>query len=322
MPRVVWVVVAVVVLATVAGILALDRRQAQRGAASLFALPWSRSRVTGAAPASGSGGARVGAAAEPRPGRTHRPEPTPRRIALLIDELGARADVFDAVLALGRPVTVGVLPELPLSRRIAWEAARAGLEVALELPLEPYRFPAVDPGPGVLLVSMAPEDVSRRTRRFLASLPGAAGVTTGMGSRFTEDRVRMRAVLEAMRGEGRYFVDGMTSGWSVGFDEARTLGVPTARRQVLLDPEEDEATVRERLDAAEHWASRRGAVLAVAHGRRLTLRLLAEALPRWEAHGLRVVPVSAVVSPRTGERAPAGAAGPRAAAWLAAAAGG
>src|SRR5206468_3393845 len=84
----------------------------------------------------------------------------------------------------------------------------AGREGTLELPLEPYGFPAVDPGPGVLLVSMTPEDVTRRTRRFLAGFPEVSGVATGMGSRFTEDRARMRAVLEAVRGEGRYFVDG------------------------------------------------------------------------------------------------------------------
>ena len=155
------------------------------------------------------------------------------------------------------------------------------------------------------LVSMTPEDVTRRTRRFLAGFPEVSGVTTGMGSRFTEDRARMRAVLEAVRGEGRYFVDGMTSGWSVGFDEARALGLPAARRQVLLDPDEDEATVRERVEEVERWAQRRGAVLAVAHGRRLTLRLLAEAIPRWESSGLRLVPVSRLVTPRAGEPVPA-----------------
>ena len=308
MPRVVWVVVAAMALVMAGGILALDRRQVQRGAPSLFALPWSGAR--GARPAVVADpptGTLPGTGAGLGPARARRSDGGPRRIALLVDELGARGDAFDAVLALGRPLTVAILPELPLSRRLAREAARAGLEVTLELPLEPYGFPAVDPGPGVLLVSMTPEDVTRRTRRFLAGFPEVSGVATGMGSRFTEDRLRMRAVLEAVRGEGRYFVDGMTSGWSVGFDEARALGLPAARRQVLLDPDEDEATVRERVEEVERWAQRRGAVLAVAHGRRLTLRLLAEAIPRWEAHGLRLVPVSLLVTPRTGEPVPAGA---------------
>jgi len=302
MPRAIWVVVAVVVLAIFGGIVALDHRQTTRGAASLLGFPW-RERSE---PSRGAGASISPAPARPPAGT--RPQrsgpPGPGRIAVLVDDLGARADVFDEILALGRPLTVGVLPDLPLSRRLAREAARAGLEVVVQLPLEPYRFPELDPGPGTLLISMTPEDLGRRTRRLLGAIPEAAGVSTGMGSRFTEDRLRMRAVLDAVARDGRYFVDGLTSAWSVGFDEARSLGVPAARRQVLLDPDEDESTVRARLDWVERWATHRGSVVAIAHGRRLTVRLLAEAVPRWEAHGLRLVPVSTLVTPRSPRRGP------------------
>ncbi len=220
----------------------------------------------------------------------------PPRIAIIVDELGGRADVFERVVALGRPLTVAVLPELPLSRRIAREAARAGLEVLLQLPLEPYRYPEVDPGPGVLLTSMSAEEVTRRTRQYLLSMPGTVGVATGMGSRFTEDRVRMRALLEPvfLLG-GRFFVDSLTTHRSVGHETARALGVPVARRQVFLDPDDREGTARDRLAAAARWAERRGSVIVIGHGRILTVRLLEETLPRWEARGYRLVPVSALV---------------------------
>jgi hypothetical protein len=216
-----------------------------------------------------------------------------------VDELGGRADVAERVLALRRPVAVAVLPELPLSRRIARDATRAGLDVLVQLPLEPYRFPEVDPGPGVLLASMPPAEVTRRTRQHLAAVPGAVGVVTRMGSRFTEDRGQMRAVLEPILLSGLFFVDSVTTSRSVGYDLARALGIPAGRRQVFLDPDESEATARERLDAVERWAASRGRVLAIAHGRLLTLRLLEEALPGWEARGVRLVPVSELVKAET-----------------------
>lgn len=295
MPRIVWVVVGVLVLVLAGGLVVLDRHQAGHGRASLFALPWTGQRAAANRPAAepASVGAFPRGRAQPSPARV----PGSRQVALLVDQVGARADVFDEIVALGRPLTVGILPDLPLSRRLARDAVRAGLEVVIQLPLEPYRFPEVDPGPGTLLVSMTPEDLGRRTRRALAGLPEAAGVATGMGSRFTEDRTRMRAVLEAVAADGRYFVDGLTSAWSVGFDEAREMGIRAGRRQILLDPDEEEATMRARLEEVERWADRHGTVLAVAHGRRLTVRLLAEALPRWETHGLRLVPVSALLGP-------------------------
>jgi len=285
----VWLLVVVLVLALAVGVLVMDRRQVRRGTPSLFAVPWgqeSSREVTVARPRS----------ADATEGSGRRgPEGSTGRIAVIVDEVGARLDVFEQVMALGRPLSVAVLPELPLSRRIAREALRAGLEVLLQLPLEPYRFPEVDPGPGVLLLSMSPAEVTRRTRQHLASLPGIAGVSTHMGSRFTEDRARMRALLGAVQGEGRFFVDGLTTHRSVGYDLARALGLPAARRQVLLDPEESEATARTRLLDVERWAERRGSVIAIGHGRLLTVRLLAEAVSRWEARGLRLVPVSRLV---------------------------
>jgi len=277
-----WVVVGALILLLGAGVVALDQRQARRGEPSLLALPWR-----GAAPA----------ASRPAPAPRPRAGGEARRIAVIVDELGSRADVFERVVALGRPVTVAVLPELPLSRRLARDAARAGLEVLLQLPLEPYRFPEVDPGPGVLLIAMSPDEVTRRTRQHLAAMPGAAGVVTRMGSRFTEDRPRMRALLEPLFFQRLFFVDSLTSQRSVGYDVARALGIPAARRQVFVDPEESEASARAGLLEVERWATRRGSVIAIAHGRLLTVGLLAEALPRWDAAGLRLVPVSELVTP-------------------------
>jgi hypothetical protein len=284
--RLLGLVVAGLVVALAVGVVVLDRRQAARGAPSLFVLPW---RAAGPA------------VARPSPPRSR----SPGRVAVLVDELGTRADVVERLLALGRPVTLAVLPGLPLSRRIARDAARAGLEVWLQVPLEPYRFPESDPGPGVLLVSMPPDEVGRWTRQHLQSVPGAVGVVTRMGSRFTEDRVRMQALLEPVRAQGLFFLDSFTTHRSVGYDLARMLGVPAARRQVFLDPDESEATARARLHEVERWAERRGSVIAIAHGRLLTLRLLEEALPRWEARGFRIVPVSELVD-RAGAAGPEG----------------
>jgi polysaccharide deacetylase 2 family uncharacterized protein YibQ len=116
-----------------------------------------------------------------------------------------------------------------------------------------------------------------------------------MGSRFTEDGPRMQALLEVVRRENLYFVDSLTTHRSQGYDLARRMGVRAARRQVFVDPDGREATGRARLAEVEAWALERGTVVAVAHGRLLTLRLLREVLPRWEARGLQLVSVSTLL---------------------------
>ena len=280
MPAGVWKALAGIIGALLIAVVALDQWQARHGLASLF---WNSSRP----------------AAEARPIRTAPTLPPPPpvsdgapRLAIIVDDLGSRHDVFDLVRELGRPVAVGVLPELPLSAWIAGEASRVGLEVLVDLPMEPYRFPELDPGPGALMMAMSPAELSRRVSAHLAALPTAIGATNHMGSRMTEDRVRMRAALEPLAERRLIFVDALTSNHSVAFDEARALGLRAGRRQVLVDAAGGEAGERERLEEAGHLAVERGETVVLAHGHPLTLRLLKEYVPRWETAGIRVVPVS------------------------------
>jgi polysaccharide deacetylase 2 family uncharacterized protein YibQ len=126
----------------------------------------------------------------------------------------------------------------------------------------------------------------------LEAVAPAVGVVNRMGSRLTEDRARMRAVLEVLAARRLFLVDAYTSSQSVAFDEARDAGVRAARRQILVDHARGEAGDRARWDEVAGWAERRGEVVVVAHGHPQTVRLLKEYVPRWEARGLRLVPVS------------------------------
>src|SRR5262249_56291458 len=92
----------------------------------------------------------------------------------------------------------------------AREATQSGMEVLLDLPMEPYRYPEVDPGPGALLMSMAPRELQTQLGGHLASVPGAVGITNHMASRMTEDRASMRTVPEVMAAPRPFLVAGVT----------------------------------------------------------------------------------------------------------------
>jgi polysaccharide deacetylase 2 family uncharacterized protein YibQ len=310
MPARVWTALAGLIAVLLVAVVGLDQWQSRRGEASLFGLPW----LSSPAPATPS---RVPAAPKLRdplpapptspaspnpqapPVRQASPAPqappaqvTAPRVAVIIDNLGARRDVFDPLRDIRRPLTVAVLPGLPLSEWTAREAAQAGMEVILDLPMEPYRFPEVDPGPGALLMAMGPQELQAQVGAHLASVPGAVGVTNHMGSRMTEDRTRMRTVLEVLAGRRLFLVDGLASNLSVAYDEAKALGLRAGRRQIVVDHAAGEAGDRVRWDDVAWWAERRGEVIVIAHGHPLTARLLREYVPRWEARGIRLVPVS------------------------------
>ena len=113
----VWKALAGIIAVLLLAVIALDQWQARReGLSSLF---WTPGRPT----------------AEARPAQTPPLPPAPPapggapRIAVIVDDLGSRRDVFDLVREVGRPLAVGVLPGLPLSGWIAAEASRMRLEV-------------------------------------------------------------------------------------------------------------------------------------------------------------------------------------------------
>src|SRR6266540_1039658 len=294
MPARVWTALAGVIAVLLIAVVGLDQWQSRRGEPSLFGLPWGSAPTPAAsAPARAVPKPRDPAPAPPAPQASLALMTAPR-VAIIVDDLGSRRDVFDVLRDLRRPLTVAVLPGLPLSEWTAREASQAGMEVLLDLPMEPYRFPEVDPGPGALLMAMSPRELQAQMGAHLASVPGAVGVTNHMGSRMTEDRTRMRSVLEVMAGRRLFLVDGLTSNLSVAYDEAKAQGLRAGRRQVIVDHAAGEAGDRVRWDEVAWWAESRGEVIVIAHGHPLTARLLREYVPRWEARGMRLVPVSQV----------------------------
>jgi polysaccharide deacetylase 2 family uncharacterized protein YibQ len=309
MPARVWTALAGLIAVLLIAVVGLDQWQSRRGEPSLFGLSWGSPTPTAFAPAPAVPKPRDPLTASPAPAASSAPHaslarqsPLPPqsplsltsapRVAIIVDDLGARRDVFDPLRDIRRPLTIAVLPGLPLSEWTAREAAQAGMEVILDLPMEPYRFPEVDPGPGALLMTMSPQELQAQVGAHLASVPGAVGVTNHMGSRMTEDRARMRTVLEVLAGRRLFLVDGLASNLSLAYDEAKALGLRAGRRQIVVDHKGGEAGDRVRWDDVAWWAERRGEVIVIAHGHPLTARLLREYVPRWEARGMRLVPVS------------------------------
>jgi uncharacterized protein len=276
-PARVWTALAgltVVLLIAVAG---LDQWQARHGEESLLDLVWAMARRQ---PARSQGAASAAS------------RPDAPRIALVVDGLGDRHEVLESLRGIGRPVALAILPSRPASVAIAREAARAGLEVLLDLPMEPYRYPEVDPGPGALLMVMPLPELTRVTGRHLDAVPGAVGVTNYMGSRMTEDRGRMRAVLEAIAARRLFLVDDYASSLSVASDEAKALGIRTARRRIAIGELRDGTVDRAGWDSVATLAERRGEAVVIAHGDALPPGLAAQYASRWESRGMRLVRVS------------------------------
>ncbi|MGD0783041.1 MAG: divergent polysaccharide deacetylase family protein [Candidatus Aminicenantales bacterium] len=214
--------------------------------------------------------------------------------AIIIDDVGYSMDIVRALGALGRPLTLAVLPGCPHTRESAQAALASGLEVMLHLPLESLDRGAAR-APGTIDTNMPRAEIERRVAAFLDEIPGARGVNNHAGSKATEDPAVMISVLEVIKGRGLYFIDSRTSSRTVAYDAAKALGIPSASRRVFLDQPPGSGTVRSRLAELFRLARRDGAAVGIGHARPETVEALKEGLALADAEGVKLIFASQIV---------------------------
>jgi uncharacterized protein len=234
------------------------------------------------------------AVASPSPAKA--PEGAPE-LAIIVDDLGHDRTAADSLLALPFPITVSVLPNLPLSTQVAEEAYHRGDQILLHLPMESEQEASdgAVPEPAELRVGMNARQVASTVDGMLETVPHARGVNNHQGSRATADPALMRTLMPVLRERHLFFIDSRTTALTVAYDAAETSGVQAASRKVFLDDTATRDAVLAQLDLAARDAARDGSAIAIGHPHPATIAALSEGVPRLEARGIRLVFASDLV---------------------------
>ncbi|ALC17161.1 hypothetical protein DSOUD_2400 [Desulfuromonas soudanensis] len=214
------------------------------------------------------------------------------RLAIIIDDLGRDLETARTLAGMDLELTFAVLPGTENASRVATLAHRYQREVMVHIPMEPLSYPATNPGRDALLVGMSAEEIHRRFHGFLERVPYAVGGNNHMGSRFTENRPGMAAVMQVMKGEGLFFVDSRTSAHSVAYDEARRAGLPAAGRDVFLDNVQDVEAIVVEIRRLVRLAKAQGTAVGICHPHPETLEALRREAGIFRREGVELVPAS------------------------------
>lgn len=218
------------------------------------------------------------------------------QVALIMDDMGNSLDVLEELIALGRPLTVAVLPYSAHAADTARLARASGLEVLLHLPLESLNGPeGLANTEGMIVTSMTEPAIVAAFEAGYDRVPFVTGTNNHMGSRFTAEPDLMRALLKPIKERGLFFVDSRTTAKTVALEEARAMGVPAAKRDVFLDADEDRGRIRGRLIELFQKARKNGRAVGICHPFPETLAVLKSAFHLVDAYDLEAVPVSRLV---------------------------
>jgi uncharacterized protein len=216
------------------------------------------------------------------------------KLAIILDDMGYDRAAADAAFKLQFPITLSVIPHLPLSAEVAEEAYHRGDQVLLHLPME-AEANQTKAEPVELRVGMKADQVERDLGGMLETVPHAMGVNNHQGSRATADATLMAELMPALRRRNLFFIDSRTTAATVAYDAAERAGVRSASRKVFLDDMPKRDAILAQLDLAARDAERDGFAIAIGHPHPATIAALVEAAPRLESRGVRFVFVSDVV---------------------------
>ena len=221
----------------------------------------------------------------PAPPKAARP-----RIAIVLDDWGYNTKNVDAVAAIDAPLTLSVLPALPYSTSIAEKAHEKGFEVIMHMPMEPKAKMRLELL--TLYTSMSDEDIRNTFNKALKSVPYADGISNHEGSKATEDIKLMGALFGELKERGMFFLDSLVTNDSAGEYLAGKMGIRFVKRSIFLDNESDPSYIRKQFEKAVSIAQKSGEAVAIGHDRPNTIAVLREAVPKLDARGIDVVPVS------------------------------
>jgi polysaccharide deacetylase 2 family uncharacterized protein YibQ len=217
------------------------------------------------------------------------------RIAIVIGGLSlSQTGTQEAIAALPSEVTLAFAPQGNSIDRWMHMARREGHEIVMQVPLEPFDYPNVNPGRNTLTVEASPEDNLRNLRWALGRTTNYTGVMNYMGARFSAAADAMAPVMAELGERGLLYLDDGSSARSLAGELAQGNAVPFASSDIAIDAVRERGEILKKLDELERIARAKG--YAVGHGSAfdVTVSAVAAWVEEAKKRGIEIVPVSAL----------------------------
>jgi hypothetical protein len=208
-------------------------------------------------------------------------------IGIVIDDFGYRNDdVSDGFLNLDVPLTYAVIPGHEYSKSFGEKAVGRGFEVIVHMPFENLANKGGEES-FVLSTTMDSETIQERVQAALDQIPSAIGMNNHEGSKASADQHVMSNVARVLKRRNLFFVDSRTTTETVAESTMEVYKVPTTRRNIFLDNEDDEGYIHAQLiklvEKSEEW----GAAVGIGHVKPKTLKILKKHIPELQKKGYK-----------------------------------
>jgi polysaccharide deacetylase 2 family uncharacterized protein YibQ len=217
---------------------------------------------------------------------------TKPRIALMLGGMGLDPELTRRATALPPEITLAFAPYGNDLQQMANDARANGHELMLQLPMEPFGYPATDPGPRTLRAGAEAKANARNLAWLLSRFQGYFGVVNYLGGRLLADRTATTEVMTEISSRGLHWLDDGSVQRSQAVSLAPEMGLTLRKASINID-RPDRAAVEARLAELERLAREGGIAVGTGTGLNVTLDVVEAWAAGLESRGFILVPVSA-----------------------------
>lgn len=218
-----------------------------------------------------------------------------KRVAIVIGGIGIAAEGTTAALGgLPGEVTLAFAPYGNALPRTVASARAAGHEILLQVPLEPYGYPQVDPGPHTLTTKASAAENLDSLHWLMGRLTTYVGAVNYMGARFSGEPAAMTRLLNELGKRGLLYLDDGSSPRR-GDTPVPPGAAPMLRADVVLDADTTPSAIDARLDELAAIARERGSAIATGSAFPTTVDRVAAFARAAADRGIVLVPITALL---------------------------
>lgn len=217
------------------------------------------------------------------------------KVAIVIGGLGlSQTGTQSAIAKLPPSVTLAFAPLGNSLNRWMIDARNRGHEIIMQVPLEPYDYPRINPGRNTLTVEAGAERNVENLHWVLGRTTNYAGVMNYMGARFLSDDAAMEPFMKELYDRGLMFLDDGTAARSLAPDLSAADRVPFARADTVIDSDQSRSQILKKLDDLERTARARGYAIGTGSAFEVTVDAVTSWVGEAVKRGVDIVPVSAL----------------------------
>jgi polysaccharide deacetylase 2 family uncharacterized protein YibQ len=209
-----------------------------------------------------------------------------------ISQTGTQA----AIETLPPEVTIAFSPQGNSIGRWMQAARQKGHEVLMQVPLEPFDYPNVDPGRNTLTVDAGEAETLKNLHWALSRTTNYTGVMNFMGARFSADEGAMQTLLSDLGRRGLLYLDDGSTARTAAPEVALRNGVAFAAGDATIDTTRERGAILAKLDDLERTARAKGVAIGTGSAFGETIEAVNVWAKEARRRGIEIVPVSAVVS--------------------------